>query len=157
MQGVRLFTSESVTEGHPDKMCDQISDAILDDALRQDPNSRVACETCITTGLVVVGGEITTRGHVDLQKVVRGTIRDIGYADPRFGFSFLSCATINVIDEQSPDIAQGVDTGGAGDQGEGKDKAALSPKGEQMAKSMHVDPEKVKQVDPSKDNVINVV
>ncbi|MCH9031060.1 MAG: methionine adenosyltransferase [candidate division Zixibacteria bacterium] len=117
MQGVCLFTSESVTEGHPDKMCDQISDAILDDALRQDPDSRVACETFITTGLVVIGGEITTRGHVDLQKVVRATIRDIGYADPRFGFSFLSCATINVIDEQSPDIAQGVDTGGAGDQG----------------------------------------
>ena len=117
MQGVSLFTSESVTEGHPDKMCDQISDAVLDEALRQDPDSRVACETFITTGLVVIGGEITTRGHVDLQKVVRGTIRDIGYSDPRFGFSFLSCATINVIDEQSPDIAQGVNTGGAGDQG----------------------------------------
>jgi S-adenosylmethionine synthetase len=104
-----LFTSESVTEGHPDKVADQISDGILDAALRDDPNSRVACETLVNTGLVVVSGEITTETYVDIQAVVRETIRKIGYVDADLGFSADSCAVINAIDKQSPDIAQGVD------------------------------------------------
>ena len=128
----RLFTSESVTEGHPDKICDQISDAILDELMRQDPMSRVACETAITTGLVLVMGEITTKGYVDIQKVVRETIREIGYDRAKYGFDGTTCAVVTAIDEQSPDIAQGVNDGyenreqggndnenstGAGDQG----------------------------------------
>jgi S-adenosylmethionine synthetase len=112
-----LFTSESVTEGHPDKVCDQISDAVLDDVIRQDPRGRVACETFITLGLVVVGGEITTKGWVDLQKLVRNLLTDIGYTDACYGFDAQTCAILNAIGRQSPDIAQGVDTGGAGDQG----------------------------------------
>lgn len=112
-----LFTSESVTEGHPDKLSDQISDGVLDDLLAQDENSRVACETFVTVGLVVVGGEITTRGFVDIQKLVRQIVKEIGYTKPNYGFSFDSCAILNAIGSQSPDIAQGVDTGGAGDQG----------------------------------------
>ena len=104
-----LFTSESVTEGHPDKVADQISDGILDAALRDDPNSRVACETLVNTGLVVVSGEITTETYIDIQAVVRETIRKIGYVDADLGFSADSCAVINAIDKQSPDIAQGVD------------------------------------------------
>ncbi|HEX6025753.1 MAG TPA: methionine adenosyltransferase [Solirubrobacter sp.] len=112
-----LFTSESVTEGHPDKIADQISDAVLDAVLRDDPSGRVACETLVNTGLVVVSGEITTSTYVDIQEVARETIRDIGYTDAELGFSADSCAVINAIDKQSPDIAQGVDTGGAGDQG----------------------------------------
>jgi len=112
-----FFTSESVTEGHPDKMCDQISDALLDELIKQDPYSRVACETFVTVGLVIVGGEITTNGYVDLPKLVRQLIRDIGYTDPRYGFSADACAILNAIGTQSPDIAQGVDIGGAGDQG----------------------------------------
>ncbi len=116
-RGNFLFTSESVTEGHPDKLCDQISDAILDDVLRQDKNGRVACETFVTVGLVIVGGEITTSAYVDIDKEVREIIRDVGYADTRFGFDSESCAILNAIHSQSPDIAQGVDTGGAGDQG----------------------------------------
>jgi S-adenosylmethionine synthetase len=112
-----LFTSESVTEGHPDKVCDQISDAVLDDVLRQDPDGRVACETFITVGLVIVGGEITTTGYVDIHTLVRRLIRDIGYTDSRYGFNYETCAILNAIGPQSPDIAQGVDTGGAGDQG----------------------------------------
>ena len=112
-----LFTSESVTEGHPDKVCDQISDSVLDAVLEQDPNARVACETLVSTGLVVVGGEITTKAFVDLQDVVRSTIRDIGYTDQKYGFCYNDCAVLNAIGTQSPDIAQGVDTGGAGDQG----------------------------------------
>ncbi|MFH1577673.1 MAG: methionine adenosyltransferase [Candidatus Omnitrophota bacterium] len=112
-----LFASESVTEGHPDKVCDQISDAVLDDVLRQDPLGRVACETYITMGLVIIGGEITTHSYVDVQKVARSVIKEIGYTDPKYGFNFDTCAIINTINSQSPDIAQGVDRGGAGDQG----------------------------------------
>ena len=126
-----LFTSESVTEGHPDKICDKISDAILDEILRQDPNSRVACETCCTTGLVMVMGEITTNAYVDIQGIVRETVRNIGYDRAKYGFDCDSCAVLNSIHEQSPDIAMGVDKSleakggetadefdtGAGDQG----------------------------------------
>ena len=125
-----LFTSESVTEGHPDKVCDKISDAILDELLRQDPMSRVACETFCTTGLVTVMGEITTKAYVDIQKIVRDTVRDIGYTRAKFGFDCDSCGVLSSIHEQSPDIALGVDKSfeakagkgdgldtGAGDQG----------------------------------------
>jgi len=104
-----LFTSESVTEGHPDKMCDQISDAILDEMLKQDPMSRVACETCTTTGLVMVMGEITTQAYVDIQKVVRETVREIGYDRAKYGFDCATCGVIVALDEQSKDIAMGVD------------------------------------------------
>jgi S-adenosylmethionine synthetase len=106
----RLFTSESVTEGHPDKICDQISDAVLDALLLQDPMSRVACETAITTGLVLVMGEITTEGYVDIQKIVRDTIREIGYDHSEYGFDANTCGVIVALDEQSKDIALGVDT-----------------------------------------------
>ncbi|MBN1493287.1 MAG: methionine adenosyltransferase [Candidatus Omnitrophica bacterium] len=112
-----LFTSESVSEGHPDKLCDQISDAVLDEVLRQDPMSRVACETFATTGTVIVGGEITTKGYVDLDPLVRGVIKDVGYTDASCGFDYISCGIMSLIQKQSPDIAMGVDTGGAGDQG----------------------------------------
>ncbi len=111
------WTSESVTEGHPDKICDQISDAVLDEVLRQDPNGRVACETFVTVGMVLVGGEITTSAWVDLEKLVREVLREIGYVNTECGLSADSCAILNVIGRQSPDIAQGVDKGGAGDQG----------------------------------------
>ena len=116
-RGKFLFTSESVTEGHPDKIADQISDAILDTILAQDPTGRVACETMVTTGLAVVAGEITTRSTVDYPKVVRDTIRSVGYTRAKYGFDCDTCAVISSIDKQSPDIAMGVDTGGAGDQG----------------------------------------
>ena len=112
-----LFTSESVTEGHPDKMADQISDAILDACLEQDPFSRVACETLTCTGLVVIAGEITTSAYVDFQSVVRGTVAAIGYDNALYGFDSNTCAVISTINKQSGDIAMGVDTGGAGDQG----------------------------------------
>ncbi|HEX3111659.1 MAG TPA: methionine adenosyltransferase [Candidatus Eisenbacteria bacterium] len=112
-----LFTSESVTEGHPDKVADQISDAILDAILKDDPTGRVAAETLVTTGLALVSGEITTKTYVDIPRVVRGTIRDIGYDDPHFGFDWENCAVLTAIDEQSKDIAMGVDRRGAGDQG----------------------------------------
>ena len=112
-----LFTSESVTEGHPDKIADQISDAILDACLAEDPTSRVACETLTCTGLVVVAGEITSKAHLDVQTLVRETIRAIGYDDALKGFDCNTCSVISAINKQSPDIAQGVDTGGAGDQG----------------------------------------
>ncbi|MBV9050228.1 MAG: methionine adenosyltransferase, partial [Solirubrobacterales bacterium] len=128
-----LFTSESVTEGHPDKIADQISDGVLDAVLRDDPYGRVACETLVNTGLVVVSGEITTETYVDIQNVARETIRRIGYTNAEYGFDFHTCAVINAIDKQSPDIAQGVnqayeartdpgdddalDIAGAGDQG----------------------------------------
>ncbi len=112
-----LFTSESVTEGHPDKIADQISDSILDACLAQDPYSRVACETLTCTGLVVVAGEITTKAHLDVQTLVRNTIKEIGYDDAIKGFDCNTCSVISAINTQSPDIAQGVDTGGAGDQG----------------------------------------
>jgi len=111
------FTSESVTEGHPDKIADQISDAVLDAILRDDPQGRVACETLVTTGLVVLAGEITTDTYVDLPAVVRETVKGIGYDDASFGFDCETCAVVTSIDRQSPDIAMGVDTGGAGDQG----------------------------------------
>jgi len=117
MKGRQLFTSESVTEGHPDKVCDQISDAVLDEVLSQDLRGRVACETFITAGLVIVGGEITTSGWVDVPGLVRKVVAEIGYDHPRFGFDAASCAVLNAIGTQSPDIAQGVDQGGAGDQG----------------------------------------
>lgn len=112
-----LFTSESVTEGHPDKIADQISDAVLDAALAEDPTSRVACETLITTGLVVMAGEITTKAHIDYGKVARETIRSIGYTRGKYGFDCDTAGVLSAIDRQSPDIAMGVDTGGAGDQG----------------------------------------
>ena len=112
-----LFTSESVTEGHPDKIADQISDAILDEALAQDPTSRVACETLLTTGLVIIAGEITTRAHVDYAQVARETIRKIGYDRAKYGFDCDTCSILSAVNRQSPDIAMGVDTGGAGDQG----------------------------------------
>jgi len=112
-----LFTSESVTEGHPDKISDQISDAVLDAALAADPTARVACETLVTTGLVVVAGEITTNAVIDYSKVARDTIRDIGYTRAKFGFDCDTCSVLSALDRQSPDIAMGVDTGGAGDQG----------------------------------------
>jgi S-adenosylmethionine synthetase len=115
--GRHLFTSESVTEGHPDKIADQISDSILDAILAQDPVSRVACETLVTTGLAIVAGEITTSAYVDFQEVVRSTINEIGYNRGKFGFDGETCAVLSTIHSQSPDIAQGVDTGGAGDQG----------------------------------------
>ena len=117
----RLFTSESVTEGHPDKVCDQISDAVLDAMLEQDPMSRVACETCTTTGLVMIMGEITTNAYVDIQKVARDTIRKIGYTDAEYGFSADSCAVMTVLDEQSTDIAMGVDKSLEAKNGEDKD------------------------------------
>ena len=116
-----LFTSESVTEGHPDKVCDQISDAILDAMLEQDPMSRVACETCTTTGLVMIMGEITTNAYVDIQKVARDTIRKIGYTNAEYGFSADSCAVMTVLDEQSTDIAMGVDKSLEAKNGEDKD------------------------------------
>jgi S-adenosylmethionine synthetase len=131
-RGIHVFTSESVTEGHPDKVCDQISDAVLDEVIRQDiaadrtrkkgqrkrlGSSRVACESFITVGLVIVGGEITTEGWVDVQDLVRTLIRDIGYTDARYGFNHATCGILNAIGRQSPDIAQGVEVGGAGDQG----------------------------------------
>jgi S-adenosylmethionine synthetase len=112
-----LFTSESVTEGHPDKIADQISDAILDEVMKQDPKGRVACETLVTTGLVVVAGEITTSGYVDFGDVAREVIRGVGYTRAKYGFDADTCGVISSIKKQSPDIAQGVDTGGAGDQG----------------------------------------
>ena len=112
-----IFTSESVTEGHPDKIADQVSDAVLDAVLTDDPNGRVACETLVTTGICIVAGEITTRTYVDIPKLVRGVIQHIGYTDAAFGFDCKTCAVNNMIQAQSPDIAMGVDTGGAGDQG----------------------------------------
>ena len=112
-----LFTSESVTEGHPDKIADQISDAVLDAILEQDPTGRVACESLVTTGLIVVAGEITTSCYVDIPEVARRTVREIGYTRAKFGFDCDTCGVIASIDKQSPDIAMGVDTGGAGDQG----------------------------------------
>jgi S-adenosylmethionine synthetase len=112
-----LFTSESVSEGHPDKICDQVSDAVLDAVLAEDPTGRVACECYATTGMIVVGGEITTNTYIDLPKLVRKVIREIGYTKAEYRFDADSCAVINVINKQSGDIAQGVDTGGAGDQG----------------------------------------
>jgi len=120
--GKHLFTSESVTEGHPDKICDQISDSILDDLIKQDPKSRVACEALVTTGLVLIAGEITTQGYCDFQKLVRNTVKEIGYTRAKYGFDYETCCVISTIHEQSPDIAMGVDgtkehEQGAGDQG----------------------------------------
>ncbi len=112
-----LFTSESVTEGHPDKIADQISDAVLDEVMKQDPKGRVACETLVTTGLAVVAGEITTIAHIDYDQLVRDTINGVGYNDARYGYDSGTCAVLCTIKRQSPDIAMGVDTGGAGDQG----------------------------------------
>ncbi|HEV8199385.1 MAG TPA: methionine adenosyltransferase [Candidatus Polarisedimenticolia bacterium] len=116
-QGRHLFTSESVTEGHPDKIADQISDALLDEVLKQDPKSRVAIETLVTTGLAVVAGEMTTTASVDVAAVVRDTIRRVGYTRAKYGYDGETCGILTAIDKQSPDIAMGVDTGGAGDQG----------------------------------------
>ncbi|HEU5182008.1 MAG TPA: methionine adenosyltransferase [Candidatus Polarisedimenticolia bacterium] len=116
-KGRYLFTSESVTEGHPDKIADQISDSILDAVLEKDPLGRVACETLVTTGLAFVAGEITTKSYVDIPRIVRTTIQEVGYTRAKFGFDYQTCAVVTAIDEQSPDIAMGVDPGGAGDQG----------------------------------------
>ncbi len=121
-KGKYLFTSESVTEGHPDKICDQISDAILDDLIKQDPRSRVACETLVTTGLVMIAGEITSEGYCEFQRVVRETVRDIGYTKAKYGFDYETCCVLSSIHEQSPDIALGIYESpaheqGAGDQG----------------------------------------
>jgi S-adenosylmethionine synthetase len=115
--GRHLFTSESVTEGHPDKIADQISDSILDAILAEDPVGRVACETLVTTGLAIIAGEITTSCYVDFPKIVRQTIKDVGYTRAKYGFDYETCAVLSSIHEQSPDIAMGVDPGGAGDQG----------------------------------------
>lgn len=112
-----LFTSESVTEGHPDKIADQISDAVLDEILKNDPQGKVACETLVTTGLAFVAGEISTSCYINIPKVVRRTIKEVGYTDAVYGFDYLTCGVITAIQEQSPDIALGVDKGGAGDQG----------------------------------------
>jgi S-adenosylmethionine synthetase len=124
VSGRHFFTSESVTEGHPDKVADQISDAILDTLIEQDKNSRVACETLVTTGLAFVAGEITTEAYADIPKIIRSIIEKVGYADAAFGFDSKTCAVVTSIDEQSPDISQGVTEGkglnkeqGAGDQG----------------------------------------
>jgi len=116
-KGRHLFTSESVTEGHPDKIADQISDSVLDAILAQDPMGRVACETLVTTGLAVIAGEITTTCYVDFQKIVRNAIKEVGYTRAKYGFDYETCAVLSSIHEQSPDIAMGVDPGGAGDQG----------------------------------------
>lgn len=116
-KGRCFVTSESVTEGHPDKVCDQISDAVLDEIIAKDPVGRVACETFITRGLVLVGGEITTKTYVDVDELTRRVIKEIGYTDNKYGFNYETCAVVSAIGRQSPDIAQGVDTGGAGDQG----------------------------------------
>ena len=116
-KGKYFFNSESVTEGHPDKVCDQISDSVLDAVLAVDPTARVACETFVARGLVIVGGEITTKAMLDVDALVRQTIKEIGYTRPEYAFDSASCAVLNAIGRQSPDIAQGVDTGGAGDQG----------------------------------------
>ena len=115
--GQYLFTSESVTEGHPDKIADQVSDGIVDAVLAQDPTGRVACETMLTTGLVMIAGEITCTGSTDFTEVVRDVIRDVGYTRAKFGFDADTCAVLSSIHGQSPDIAMGVDPGGAGDQG----------------------------------------
>jgi S-adenosylmethionine synthetase len=115
--GRHLFTSESVTEGHPDKIADQISDAVLDTLIAQDPYSRVACETVVTTGLAFIAGEVTTKAYADLPSIVRETIKEVGYTRAKYGFDYETCAVISAIHEQSPDIAMGVDPGGAGDQG----------------------------------------
>ena len=112
-----LFTSESVTEGHPDKVCDQVSDGVLDEVLRQDPAGRVACETYVTMGLIIIGGEITTNAYVDIHSMCRNLLKEIGYTHPKYGFDYHTCAILNAIHTQSPDIAMGVDKGGAGDQG----------------------------------------
>ncbi len=117
--GAHLFTSESVTEGHPDKICDQVSDAVLDDLLKQDPHSRVACETLVTTGLVLIAGEITSNGYCDFQQIVRDTVRDIGYTSSKYGFDYETCCVLSSIHEQSPDIAMGVDESGDHEQGAG--------------------------------------
>ncbi len=118
-QGKHFFTSESVTEGHPDKVCDQISDSILDDLLRQDPYSRVACETLVTTGLVLIAGEITSGGYCDFQKIVRETVKNIGYTSATYGFDSKTCSVLSSIHEQSPDISMGVDSSNAHEQGAG--------------------------------------
>ena len=117
MSSNRLFTSESVTEGHPDKIADQISDAVLHAVYKEDPDGRVACETLVTTGMALVGGEISTDCYVDIPTLVRKVIQDIGYTDAAYGFDYLTCSVLTTIDQQSPDIAMGVDKEGAGDQG----------------------------------------
>ncbi len=117
MKGTYFFTSESVGKGHPDKVSDQISDAVLDACLKADPNSRVACETFVCHGKVIVGGEITTLAKLDIDRIGRKVLNDIGYVDPKYGFDVNTCSIQNTINTQSPDISQGVDTGGAGDQG----------------------------------------
>ena len=116
-EGERFVTTESVTEGHPDKLADQISDKILDEVLKEDPFGRVACETYVTHGLIIVGGEITTKANVNIADITRNTIEEVGYTSPKYGFDYKTCAILNAVGRQAPDIAQGVDKGGAGDQG----------------------------------------
>jgi S-adenosylmethionine synthetase len=116
-EGERFVTTESVTEGHPDKLADQISDKILDEVLKEDPFGRVACETYVTHGLIIVGGEITTKANVNIADITRNTIEEVGYTSPKYGFDYKTCAILNAVGRQAPDIAQGVDRGGAGDQG----------------------------------------
>jgi len=116
-KGHYFLTSEAVSEGHPDKVCDQISDAVLDAILAKDKTARVACETFITRGLIIVGGEITTKTWVDVDQIARDVVKKIGYTDPKYGFNYSTCSVVNIIGKQSPDISQGVDVGGAGDQG----------------------------------------
>ncbi|MGB9769132.1 MULTISPECIES: methionine adenosyltransferase [Caldisericum] len=113
----RFVTTESVAEGHPDKLADQISDKILDEIIKQDPSGRVACETYVTHGLIIVGGEITTSAWVDISEITRQTVKEVGYTSPKYGFDYRTCAVLNAVGRQSPDIARGVDKGGAGDQG----------------------------------------
>ena len=122
-----LYTSESVTEGHPDKLCDQISDAILDAILRDDPLSRVACEVCVTTGLVIVMGEVTTNTRLDFDQIVRDTIKEVGYDNPELGFDYMSCKVELAIQEQSSDIALGVNVSG-----EAKEGGSFNPEGEDV-------------------------
>ena len=117
MEDIYVLTSESVACGHPDKLCDQVSDAVLDAVLRKDPLGRVACESYVTMGLIIVGGEITTKAYVDIHELVRNVVRSIGYTNPQYGFDYHTCAILNAINSQSPDISMGVDRGGAGDQG----------------------------------------
>src|SRR6187200_1428874 len=130
-EGEYLFTSESVTEGHPDKICDQISDGVLDAVMTDDPKGRVACETLVNTGLVIVSGEITTETYVDIPKIARETIRQIGYDDPRYGFDHEACAVLTAIDEQSADIAQGVNKGYEQREGESSDELDAAGAGDQ--------------------------
>ena len=148
----RFFTSESVTEGHPDKICDQISDAVLDELIRQDPNSRVACETTCTTGLVMVMGEITTEAYVDIQKIARETIREIGYDRAKYGFDCDTCGVITAIDEQSADIALGVDKALEAKENQMSDEEKAKLEAEAAAKKAAKEEKKAKKLGSKKED-----